>query len=101
MLFNKPTHITLNQLKASPVNYLIEELCRMKSQVSFIQEKQMTDQEKADHRDYEVTGGFIRVEPDRTQDWWDNLSEENKNLIKELPNFDPDIFYKCTGIKVE
>lgn len=101
MLFNKPTHITLNQLKASPVNYLIEELCRMKNQVSFIQEKQMTDQEKAEHRDYEVTGGFIRVEPDRTQDWWDNLSEENKNLIKELPNFDPDVFYKCTGIKVE
>ncbi len=101
MLFNKPSNLTRKQLKASSVNYLIEELCRMKSQVSFIQEKQMTDQEKAEHRDYDVTGGFIRVEPDRTQDWWNNLSEENKNLIKELPNFDPDVFYKCTGIKVE
>lgn len=35
------------------------------------------------------------------QNWWNNLSEEDKNVIKELPNFDPEIFYKCTDIKVD
>lgn len=35
------------------------------------------------------------------QNWWNNLSEEDKNVIKELPNFDPEIFYRCTDIKVD
>ena len=35
------------------------------------------------------------------QKWWDDvLLEEERKIIKELPNFDPDIFEQCTGIKV-
>ena len=34
------------------------------------------------------------------QRWWDNLSEDCKNTVKSLPNFDADKFYLCTGIKV-
>lgn len=49
---------------------------------------------KDDHYDY-----YSSIE-DR-QNWWDNLSEEDKNVIKDLPNFDPEIFYKCTDIKVD
>lgn len=31
----------------------------------------------------------------------DGLTEGVKNTIKSLPNFDAEIFRKCTGIKVE
>lgn len=34
------------------------------------------------------------------QKWWDELSEIYKNAVKELPNFDADKFYLCTGIRV-
>ena len=34
------------------------------------------------------------------QKWWDGLSEDDKNAVKSLPNFDADKFYICTGIKV-
>lgn len=34
------------------------------------------------------------------QKWWDELSEEDKNAVKSLPNFDTDKFYLCTGIRV-
>ena len=34
------------------------------------------------------------------QKWWDGLSEDDKNAVKSLPNFDTDKFYICTGIKV-
>ena len=34
------------------------------------------------------------------QKWWDELSEDRKNAVKSLPNFDADKFYICTGIKV-
>ena len=35
------------------------------------------------------------------QQWWDGLPNQEKNVIKAIPNFDADIFYKCTGIRVQ
>lgn len=32
---------------------------------------------------------------------WDKLSKEDKAVIASLPNFDADIFYECTGIRVD
>jgi hypothetical protein len=37
---------------------------------------------------------------DSRQMWWNNLSEEDKDAVKSLPNFDADKFYLCTGIRV-
>ena len=58
---------------------------------------------KRAHPDHEITGGYLKVlyELERVQIWWDSLSKESKEIIKALPNFDPDIFYQCTGIKVD
>ena len=33
--------------------------------------------------------------------WWDNLTDEEKDIIKSIPNFDPDKFFEITGIRVE
>ena len=33
--------------------------------------------------------------------WWDSLSNEAKELIKTIPNFDKEIFKQITGIEVE
>ncbi len=30
--------------------------------------------------------------------WWEKLTEKNKEIIKQIPNFDPDIFFDITGI---
>ena len=38
--------------------------------------------------------------PQEPQKWWDYLSDEKKDIIKAIPNFDAEIFFKCTGIKV-
>ena len=32
---------------------------------------------------------------------WEKASEEDKKLVKQLPNFDADIFFQITGIKVD
>lgn len=37
------------------------------------------------------------VQPDPT--WWEELSEEDKQIIREMPNFDAKIFEEITGIK--
>lgn len=40
-------------------------------------------------------------EEEEKQDRWDKLSEEDKATVMSLPNFDADIFYECTGIRVK
>ena len=40
-------------------------------------------------------------ESESGQLWWDGLSDSEKNIIKEIPNFDPEVFKACTGIKVD
>ena len=32
--------------------------------------------------------------------WWKSLTEENKKIIQQIPNFDPDVFFDITGIRV-
>ena len=34
-------------------------------------------------------------------EWWEELSEYDKQLIREMPNFDAEIFEEITGIKEE
>lgn len=63
----------------------------------------MTDEEKSAYPTYETTGGYLKEldESESGQLWWDGLTDEEKGCIKDLPNFDPDIFGECTGIKIE
>lgn len=32
--------------------------------------------------------------------WWNALTEENKEIIQQIPNFDTDVFFDITGIRV-
>ena len=68
----------------------------------FIPEKKMTDEEKKAYNDYKITGGFLKVYDfkEAAKIWWNNLSEDEKDIIKTIPNFDPDKFRMITGIKV-
>ena len=68
----------------------------------FIQ-NDMTDEEKAEHPTHETTGGYLKVldESECAQFWWNWLSDSDKNIIKSIPNFDPEIFKQCTGIDVK
>jgi hypothetical protein len=45
-----------------------------------------------------ILNEYIRGLP--RQKGWNCLPYRDKEAIMSLPNFDPDIFYKCTGIKV-
>ena len=63
----------------------------------------MTDVEKEKHPEYETTGDYLR-NVDNSEccaEWWDGLTEKEKEIIKGIPNFDSEKFYQITGIKVE
>ena len=100
MFFNKTSDWTYNDWLRSDARYLLNRI--PKNVVEWIYSEDMTDEEKAEHPTHETTGGYLKVldESDCGQLWWGSLSDRKKNIIKALPNFDPEIFEQCTGINV-
>lgn len=100
MLFNKPSDMTYREWMDSDARYLLNQI--PKNVVEWVDEEDMTDEEKAAYPTYETIGGYLKTldESESGQLWWNELSDCNKQIIKSIPNFDPDIFYECTGIKV-
>ena len=100
-LFNKPSDWTYQDWLNSDARYI---LMNCPSNVlSWIWEDDMTDEEKEQHPEYLVTGGFLKHIEKETgrQMWWDGLSDRKKDIVMQLPNFDKDIFKEITGITVE
>ena len=71
--------------------------------LAWVWDDDMTDEEKEQHPEYLVTGGFLKHIEKETgkQMWWDGLSDRKKDIVMQLPNFDKDIFKEITGITVE
>ena len=98
--FDKETDITLDEWRNS-------EAYRIMNKIDFrpavwIWDDEMTDIEKAEHPEYKTTGGYLKIR-DRTdcfKEWWDGLTKHEKQVIKNIPNFDPDKFKLITGIVV-
>ena len=100
-LFNKPSDITYNDWLRSDARYLLNQI--PKDVVEWVYEEDMTDEEKAANPTYETTGGYLKVlnESKCGQLWWGSLSDFQKNYIKSIPNFDAEIFFQCTGVRVD
>ncbi len=101
MLFNKPSNMTYSEWLDSDARYLLNQI--PKDVVEWVYEEDMTDEEKAAHPTYETTGGYLKVldESECGQLWWGSLSDRRKEIIKAIPNFDAEIFFQCTGIRVD
>lgn len=99
-LFNKPSDWTYRDWLDSDARYLLNQIPR--NVVDWIWSNDMTDEEKKEHPEYEVVGGYLKIldESECGQLWWDSLSERYKNIIKAMPNFDKEIFEDVTGIKI-
>ena len=101
MLFNKPSDMTYRDWYESDARYLLNQI--PKDVVEWIWSDNMTDEEKEQHPEYKTTDGYLKVldESECGQIWWGSLSDRQKNIIKAIPNFDAEIFFQCTGIRVD
>ena len=79
-LFNKPSPITYKKFLNS------KKLIKLLKNIPFME-------------DYYANPMLFATQKDK-QDWWDMLSSREQKIIKNMPNFDANTFYKCTGIKV-
>ena len=100
-LFNKLSDWTYMDWLDSDARYLLNQIPG--DVLAYVWFEDMTDEERAEHPEAEVTGGYLKESYDSktVQDWWDTLSEKQKKIIKSLPNFDAEIFKEITGIEVE
>ena len=101
MMFNKPSDITYRDWLNSDAKRLLNQI--PKNVVEWICSDDMTDEEKAVHPEHKTTGGYLKVldESECSQIWWDDLDNNQKEIIKSMPNFNESIFEEITGIKVD
>jgi hypothetical protein len=97
-LFDRLSHITLEDWNNSKA-------CSLFRRVKFyptewICESDMTEEEKKSNTSYETCGGYLKENDTTTAftDWWCELSESEKNVIRSIENFDITKFFKITGI---
>jgi hypothetical protein len=63
---------------------------------------EMTDEEKKSVSGWEQMGGYLKTLSYK-EAWaagWAKASDEQKKWYQSLPNFDADIFFEITGIKI-
>ena len=99
-LFNKLSNWTYQDWLNSDAHYILMN-CPANA-LTWVWAYSMTDEEKKQHPEYSVTGGFLKnIEVEgKKQEWWDSLTKEKKDTVMSLPNFDKDIFKEITGIDV-
>lgn len=99
-LFNKPTNWTYTDWINSAAKKIMQGI--LSYPIEYVLSRDMTDEEKVEHPEAEITGGYLKesYDPKKVQDWWNNLSEKERKAVKSLPNFDAKIFKEITGIEV-
>ena len=99
-LFERPTEMTREEVLEIPgvkiLNWNYEDNW-------WVYSNNMTDDEKAAHPEHETLGGYLKSIPfkDACALMWENLTDDEKGEVKAIPNFDADIFFRITGIRVE
>ena len=101
-IFDKESEWTIQDWTNSNA-YRVMSKCPPHSYSEYIMKSEMSDKEKNDHPEYRTIGGytktFIFTDEDR-QMWWNDLPENEKQAIYDLPNFNAEKFKECTGIHV-
>lgn len=98
--FDKETDMTFDEWRSSRACYLLD--CIDFRPTKWIWESDMTDEEKGAHPEYKTCGRYLKdCDPsDCCIDWWNDLSNPDKYVIQNMPNFDAKKFYEITGIEV-
>ena len=98
--FNKKSDWTYDDWRESRAKCLLDEIPTETFKWIFFRD--MTEEEKEENPDAETTNGYLKIMEPKigVQEWWNCLSEEDKNTILSIPNFDAEIFKEITGIDV-
>ena len=99
MMFNKPTEYAYLAIYFMPGMRAIRSHFTLNKWVGL---SSMTDQEKSDHPKCKTCGGYLKTYgyKEAWENAWEEMTESERESVKALPNFDSDIFYEITGVRV-
>ncbi|MFQ5027598.1 hypothetical protein C4U15_00260 [Clostridioides difficile] len=98
-MFNKETDLTYEDWINSEARNILK---RNSYLTKWIHIDDMTEEEKENNPGYEINNGYLKVFTfeEMCKNMWNNLTDEEKKIIIDIPNFDADIFKEITGIEV-
>ena len=99
-IFNKPTKMSRDEIYKGCEGIKILNW-NFKNSL-WIYSEDMSDEEKSIHPEHEATGGYLKTVDFKTacKIMWNKLSDENKQSVKEIPNFNAEVFKEITGIQI-
>ncbi|WP_455804388.1 pentapeptide repeat-containing protein [Clostridium butyricum] len=99
-IFDKKSDLTYGEWMGSRARNII--YWNMETAV-WVYEENMSAEEKEQYPTYKTTGGYLKVfsYKEAWSNLWNNLTDSEKQEIKNIPNFDSEKFEYITGIKVE
>jgi hypothetical protein len=98
-MFDKETNMTFKEWRNSEAYKILAR--NFRRSVRWIPSDEMTDDEKNTYPEHKTTGGYLRTQ-DIKQSFlkvWECLSDDEKDIIRSIPNFDAKKFEQITGIK--
>ena len=97
-LFNKQSNLTMGEFRCSKYYDAL-----FSSPFILTEWVEYTEEEKKESLCRQAIGGYLKTYTykEACKNWWDSMSEENKEIVKSIPNFDKDVFFEITGIEVE
>lgn len=103
--FNKKLNISREEFRECEGVKLLETI--FGPPMIWVTETEMTEEEKQTHPSYAIAGGYLKTEDFKASckffwDEWHKFNDEKHDIqvIKEIPNFDADIFEEITGIRI-
>ena len=97
-IFDIESDMTFNQVRNSAPFRILRRINL--SPVTWVPEVDMTNEEKQANPEYKTIGGYLKKNDLKASysNWWKTLTEEEKEIIKDIPNFNADKFKEITGI---
>ena len=91
--------MTFKEWRNSYAYYLLNKI----DFIDWVHIDDMTEEEMKEHPEAETTKGYLKQYDlkESANRWWDSLSDDSRQVIKDIPNFDADKFFKITGVKVD
>ena len=101
-MFNQPSGMTYADWERSKARNILFYMPQNIVNIVWTSAENMSDTEKEAHPEFKTIGGYLHEEIEKAdvQSWWDGLSSNDKETVMSIPNFDADIFFECTGIRV-
>lgn len=98
-MFDIYTNMTMSEWRNSKASNILRWNFEL---ATWIYSKNMSEKEKKENPEHESLGGYLKVfeYKEACINMWNNLTEEEKEEIKSIPNFNPEKFHSITGIRV-